>query len=102
MELKGAPEKISPVLESEKMKISLENTNKTLGINIDEKKINYYFDLDDDTSLAKKVVNFNIKNVERFNSNVEIINKYLEESLKFNKTVIICLSTINVNNFINF
>lgn len=67
---------------------------------IDEKKINYYFDLDDDTSLAKKVVNFNIKNVERFNSNVEIINKYLEESLKFNKTVIICLSTINVNNFI--
>jgi len=39
MELKGAPEKISPVLESEKMKISLENTNKTLGINIDEKKI---------------------------------------------------------------
>ena len=67
---------------------------------IDEKKINYYFDLDDDTSLAKKVVNFNIKNVERFNSNREIINKYLEESLKFNKTVIICLSTINVNNFI--
>ena len=67
---------------------------------IDEKKINYYFDLDDDTSLEKKVVNFNIKNVERFNSNVEIINKYLEESLKFNKTVIICLSTINVNNFI--
>lgn len=67
---------------------------------IDEKKINYYFDLDDDTSLAKKVVNFNIKNVERFNSNIEIINKYLEESLKFNKTVIICLSTVNVNNFI--
>ena len=67
---------------------------------IDEKKINYYFDLDDDTSLAKKVVNFNIKNVEKFNSNIEIINKYLEESLKFNKTVIICLSTINVNNFI--
>lgn len=67
---------------------------------IGEKKINYYFDLDDDTSLAKKVVNFNIKNVERFNSNIEIINKYLEESLKFNKTVIICLSIINVNNFI--
>lgn len=67
---------------------------------IGEKKINYYFDLDDDTSLAKKVVNFNIKNVEKFNSNIEIINKYLEESLKINKTVIICLSTINVNNFI--
>ncbi|MGY4884491.1 MAG: phenylalanine--tRNA ligase subunit beta [Nanobdellota archaeon] len=39
MELKGAPEKISPLLESEKMKISLENTNKLLGIKIDEKKL---------------------------------------------------------------
>ncbi len=39
MELKGAPEKISPILESEKIKISLENTNKILGTNIDEKKI---------------------------------------------------------------
>jgi phenylalanyl-tRNA synthetase beta chain len=39
MELKGAPEKISPYLESEKMKISLENTNKVLGIKIDEKKL---------------------------------------------------------------
>lgn len=39
MELKGAPDKISPSLDSEKMKISLENTNKLLGINIDEKKL---------------------------------------------------------------
>ncbi len=39
MELKGAPEKISPVFETEKIKISLENTNKTLGININEKKL---------------------------------------------------------------
>jgi phenylalanyl-tRNA synthetase beta chain len=39
MELKGAPEKVSPIFESEKMKISLENVNKTIGTNIDEKKI---------------------------------------------------------------
>jgi phenylalanyl-tRNA synthetase beta chain len=39
MELKGAPEKLSPSLDSEKMKISLENTNKLLGIKIDEKKL---------------------------------------------------------------
>jgi len=38
MEIKGAPEKISPSLDSEKMKISLENTNKLLGTKIDEKK----------------------------------------------------------------
>jgi phenylalanyl-tRNA synthetase beta chain len=39
MELKGVPEKISPILDSEKMKISLENTNKLLGIKIDEKQL---------------------------------------------------------------
>jgi phenylalanyl-tRNA synthetase beta chain len=39
MELKGAPEKISPCLDSEKMKISLENTNKLLGIKLDDKKL---------------------------------------------------------------
>lgn len=39
MELKGAPEKISPSLESEKMKISLKNVNQLLGTDIDEKKL---------------------------------------------------------------
>ena len=39
MEIKGAPEKISPNFDSEKMKISLENTNKLLGIKIDEKRL---------------------------------------------------------------
>lgn len=39
MELKGAPDKLSPIFESEKIKISLENTNKLLGIKIDEKKL---------------------------------------------------------------
>lgn len=44
MELKGAPEKLSPVFESEKIQISLENVNKTLGINIDEKKIKLFLE----------------------------------------------------------
>ncbi|MGY4884117.1 MAG: phenylalanine--tRNA ligase subunit beta [Nanobdellota archaeon] len=39
MELKGAPEKISPDFTNEKMKISLENANKLLGINLDEKQV---------------------------------------------------------------
>ncbi|MFH1503759.1 MAG: phenylalanine--tRNA ligase subunit beta [Candidatus Diapherotrites archaeon] len=39
MELKGAPEKISPILENEKRKISLENTNKLLGLELDEKQL---------------------------------------------------------------
>jgi phenylalanyl-tRNA synthetase beta chain len=39
MELKGGKEKISPNLSTEKMKISLENTNKLLGLNITEKQL---------------------------------------------------------------
>jgi phenylalanyl-tRNA synthetase beta chain len=39
MELKGGPEKISPDFTNEKMKISLENVNKLLGINLDEKQM---------------------------------------------------------------
>ena len=62
--------------------------------------MNYYFFLDDDTSLVKKVVSFNVKSIERFNSNIELINKYLKENLELNKKIVICLSTINVNNFI--
>lgn len=39
VELKGSPEKVSPSFESEKMKISIENTNKLLGLKLDEKKL---------------------------------------------------------------
>jgi phenylalanyl-tRNA synthetase beta chain len=44
MELKGAPEKISPILDSEKMKISLENTNKLLGTKIDDKNLKQFIE----------------------------------------------------------
>lgn len=39
MELKGAKKAITPNLSSEKMKISLENVNKLLGIKLDEKQL---------------------------------------------------------------
>ena len=39
MEIKGGPEKVSPNLETEKIKINLENTNKTLGLKLDEKQL---------------------------------------------------------------
>lgn len=79
----------------------LDIENPLYDINeIHEKHVNYYFDLDDDTSLVKKVVSFNVKSLERFNSNIELINKYLKENLELNKKIVICLSTINVNNFI--
>lgn len=39
MELKGAPEKVSPNLETEKRKVTKENTNKLLGLKLEEKQI---------------------------------------------------------------
>jgi len=39
IKLRGGKEKISPNLESEKRKISLENTNKLLGLNLNEKQL---------------------------------------------------------------
>lgn len=39
MQIKGGKEKITPNLEPEKMKISIENTNKLLGLNLNEKQI---------------------------------------------------------------
>jgi phenylalanyl-tRNA synthetase beta chain len=39
MEIKGAPEKISPNLNSEKNKLTIENTNKLLGLNLNETQL---------------------------------------------------------------
>ena len=39
MEIKGAPEKISPTLSPEKNKLTMENTNKLLGLNINENQL---------------------------------------------------------------
>ncbi len=39
MEISGLPEKISPNLDSEKIKINIENVKKTLGIELKEKEI---------------------------------------------------------------
>ena len=39
MKLKGGKEKLTPDLESEKFKISLENTNKLLGLKLNEKQL---------------------------------------------------------------
>ena len=39
MQIKSPRKKITPDLTAEKMKISLENTNKTLGLNLKEKEL---------------------------------------------------------------
>ena len=44
MEIKGGEEKITPNLEPEKMKISIENTNKLLGLNLNEKQIKQFLE----------------------------------------------------------
>jgi len=56
MELKGGKEKITPNLSSEKMKISIENVNKLLGLELKEKEIKQF--------LERMGHNYNKQNVE--------------------------------------
>jgi phenylalanyl-tRNA synthetase beta chain len=44
MQIKGGKEKITPNLITEKRKISLENTNKLLGLNLNEKQIKQFLE----------------------------------------------------------
>ncbi len=44
MEIKGGKEKITPDLTPEKIKLSIENTNKLLGLNLNEKQIKQFLE----------------------------------------------------------
>ena len=52
--------------------------------------------LDKDVS---KVIDFNIKTINSFHENEDLINKYLDDSIKNNKTIFICLKDFKKNNF---
>ncbi len=79
--------------------------NKKYIYNLDEIKVkNYihYFDFDSEINDLEitKVLDFKTKPVEKLNEDIDKINKFLLENLNNNKTIILCLSTQNVNNFL--
>jgi phenylalanyl-tRNA synthetase beta chain len=67
MEIKGNKKIITPELKPEKMKISLENTNKLLGLNLNEKQLKQL--------MEKMGYNYNNKNVEIPSWRVDILHE---------------------------
>lgn len=49
-----------------------------------------------------KITNFNIKEIDSFNENIEAINKYISENLFNNKTIIIALKDYQIKSFTKF
>jgi len=61
----------------------------------------YYLSIDNiisDSSIS--VLNFSIKDVPKFNENIEVIQKYLKENLDLGYTIIVCLKEYQIKNFI--
>ena len=72
---------------------------------IDEIKVKDYlcyldFDSVENNLKIDKYIDFKAKPIEKLNEDIDKINKYLKDNLNNKKTIIMCLSTINVNNFI--
>lgn len=80
--------------------------NNKCFFDLDDVKYNdflCYLDFDN-VSLSIKVdsyIDFNCKETERFYEDFDKINRFLNSCHLNNKTVVICLSTINVNKFID-
>ena len=62
----------------------------------------YWLDFDNEISILNKknYIDFKTKKVEKFNEDLNKIKKYLVSMIENNKTIIISLSTVNVNKFI--
>ena len=66
------------------------------------KDVIYYFDFDSDVSLSlDNSISFNIYSVPMFGENFEKINKFLNDCIHSGKTVLICTSTLNLNDFLD-
>ena len=61
----------------------------------------YYLSVDNIVSDSRvSVLDFSVKAVPKFNENIEVIHKYLKESLDFGYTIIICLKDYQIKSFI--
>ena len=69
----------------------------------DVKDCLYYFDFDSNIGeyALSDVVSFNASNISLFGENFSLINKYIRESIESSKTVVLCVSTFNLNDFLD-
>ena len=71
-------------------------------LEVNPKKKMYYFDFD--SSIANinlsETIDFKVKSVPLFGENFAEINKYVNDAISANKTVVICIDTVNINKFL--
>ncbi len=67
-------------------------------------KVIYYNTIDNiiDEIDKKDVIDFTIKDIPGFNENIDLINKYLEENLHNNKTIIIAIKDFQIKSFTKY
>ena len=71
-------------------------------LDVKPKKRMYYFDFDSSISDVKLIetIDFKVKSAPMFGENFDEINKYVKTAISENKTVVICIDTVNINRFL--
>ncbi len=102
----------------ESIKISYERLMEDIALYAKDRTIKYVYELEEipikdyvcyfdfDSTIVnelkiRKYIDFKGKSIEKLNEDIDKINKYLKDNLNNNKTIILCLSTININNFVS-
>ena len=67
-------------------------------------KVVYYNTIDNiiDGIPKKNITDFNVKDIGKFNENIESINKYIDEQIYLNNTIIIALKDYQIRSFVKF
>ena len=71
---------------------------------IKQDKVIYYNSVSNiiDNIPKENVMNFQIKEINNFNENIDLINKFISENIYLGKTVIIALKDFQINSFIKY
>ena len=71
---------------------------------INKDKVIYYNTIDNiiDGLDKKYVINYSIKELDNFNENIDLINKYLSDNISKGKTIIIAIKEFQIKSFIKY
>ncbi len=68
------------------------------------KKVIYYNTIDNviDELDKNSVINFTVKEIEKFNENIDLINKYLTKNIELGNTIVIALKDFQIRSFTKY
>ena len=96
---------LEEVVEYKREKDSEFDGNYMFSMNdIDEEFKVYYSSLNnlDSSNKVSSSINFNVRTINNFNENEENINKFINDNIKNNKTVIICLKKYQIKSILKY